>query len=148
MGFVPDNYIFTTFAYIFCSFMGNVGFINTMLKRPLWVLMAVLCIVFSSASKRLIEMKMAPYFTVSQALGKKIKDGSREKREIYKSVIQPEKKHAGNNIPEFLFFLTALTSLAFILSYGRYYFQKGFAMQPYVTANSLPLYLRVHRLQV
>jgi hypothetical protein len=126
----------------------NNNYIATALKRHFWVLMAVLCIVFSSASKRLIEMKMAPYYTVYQALGKKIKDGCRDKRDSFKFFKQADSKRADTNNPEFLFFLSALAAFVIMLSSGRFFYQKSFTGHSFIVTGSLPLFLRTHRLQV
>ena len=128
--------------------MKNNKFINALLRRPFWILMAVLCIVFSSASKRLIELKMAPYFTASQALSKKLKDGSRDKREFLKSFIQSEKQNADSSIPELLFLCDALFAFAIIFFGCRNSGQKGFTGLSFVSISSPRLYLNQHRLQV
>ena len=89
---------------------------DTLIKRPLWILMAVLCIVFSSASKKLIVQKLSPYLTVSQSISKKIKDGSRNKHQYLSassySVNQSEPEtDAGINFYVTTLFTFALFSL-------------------------------------
>ena len=118
-----------------------------MLKRPFWVLMAVLCIVFSSASKRLIEQKLAPYFTSSEALGKKVKDGSRDKREFFKSTVQSEKQSPDNPGLDFSFPLATLIAVALIFLSGKDFSPTRYSRLPQLVAP-LPLYLQIRKLQV
>ena len=118
-----------------------------LLKRPFWILMAVMCIVFSGATKKLIEQKMAPYITISQALGKKIKDGSKDKRDCFKLVVHSEQQNADTAIPGILFFLSALIAIAGIL-FGTLLVHKVAIRKSPFTIAILPLYLRTHRLQV
>jgi len=122
---------------------------SLLLKQPLWLLMAVLCIVFSSASKRLIEVRAEQRFShnssASPATSKKIKDGSRDKRQFLQTFIQSE-KNADSSIPEFLFFLSALVFLSFISS--GVYNPVSFTKQPVISSGAIPLYLQVRKLQV
>jgi len=122
------------------------------LNHPQWLLMAVFCIVFSSASKRLIELRSDQRFyhscTSSQNIGKKLKDGSRDKREFFKTFVQSEKQHADNTIPGFLFFLSAFVSLAFIFLFNSYIRYFRFTRQPVIAVSAVPLYLQHRRLQV
>jgi hypothetical protein len=123
--------------------------INAFLKRPLVILMALLCIVFSSASKRLIEQRLAPYLTVSQTLGKKIKTGSRDKRHFFNAQIAPEHQAAPDLAPDLLFLVSSLAAAVLTFIFGARYttvFSSAFQVAP--SATAVPLYLRAHNLRV
>ena len=141
------KFYFTMFAEIFC-FLINRRNIIALPKRFFLIVLALCCIVFSSASKKLIELKLAPYFTVSQALGKKIKDGSREKREILKLFVQSEQHSSDVSHPDVLFFMPALIALAFMFFGGILYRQTAFSKRQTASVNALPLYLHIRRIQV
>lgn len=122
--------------------------ILSILARPFWIMMAVFCIVFSSASKKLIEQRLAPFFTVSQSAGKKIKDGCRDKRDSFRLYVQSEKKSADTSIPEILFLLPALVYLAGLRFYRSDY---SFCISKTLAAahcSSLPLYLSDRNLRI
>jgi hypothetical protein len=118
------------------------------LKSYIWLFIAVICIVFSSASKRLIEAKVNPSnYNPVLSFNKKIKDGSRDRHEYLTVVV-----HAGNGLASgdniiVPLLLSALISLALLYSYGTPVqpVRKG---QPLVVAGLVPMYLWHRRLLV
>jgi len=125
-----------------------------MLKHPVWLLMAVFCIVFSSASKRLIELRLDERFnisyTTSQLINKKIKDGSRDKRDSFKTLVLAKKNQADNDKTQleslFLFSSPAFLSSLYLSGPGISY--SGFNKKAFIAFQALPLYLQIHKLQV
>lgn len=113
--------------------------------------MAMCCILFSSATKKLLELrferKVNPQYAASQVINKKIKDGCRDKRHYLKSKIQVVKQQAPDTDGQGAFLLPGSISVSFFhYSEG----QSGYVAlhkQP-VIAASLPLYLQHRRLQV
>lgn len=80
--------------------MKHGAFISSFLGKTFWGIMAVLCVLFSSASKRLIQLKLAPYLTVNETAGKKLKDGCRDRKEKYKLVIRNYQKKPGKDVAQ------------------------------------------------
>ena len=119
------------------------------IKSYVWLLMAVFCIVFSSASKRMIEIKVNPAsYPTSAAFIKKIKDGSRDKREFLNKVIHADHLQTPDGVFSNLFLLSALISFAvsFLLTGIA---REDDAMSPNKANPAVALlYLRHHRLQV
>ena len=116
--------------------------------RPIWLLIAVCCILFSGASKKLIELKLAHNFTTSQLQGMKLKNGCRDRRDSFRLFDQSEKKAADASNPEVLFSLPALSVLAFILLFGAYFRRKGFLLPAQNVPGNFPIYLFIRKLQV
>jgi hypothetical protein len=116
--------------------------------RPIWLLIAVCCILFSGASKKLIELKLAHNFTTSQLQGMKLKNGCRDKRDSFRLYDQSEKKAANASDPEFLFSLPALSVLAFIFLFGAYFRREGFLIPAQDVPGNFPIYLFIRKLQV
>ena len=111
-------------------------------------MIAVCCILFSGASKKLIELKLAHNFTSSQLQGMKLKNGCRDKRDSFQLLVQSEKQGAGNSNPDILFFLPALISLAFIYLFGSYFHRGKILHEAHAVASRFPLYLYIRKLQV
>ena len=87
---------------------------KTSLTGYLWLFMAVFCIVFSSASKWLIEQKVNPayYYSPVATFNKKIRDNSRDKREYMYKITQAEKQQPADNELSAEFLIPSLFSLA------------------------------------
>jgi hypothetical protein len=133
--------------YLISSVVRNESTRYNYIKRPLWIIMAVFCIVFSSASKKLIELHLAPYITVAEASGKKIKDGCRDRRQhlnaqvVHQASIAPD----GSELPQF-FISAFLTAAALLLA-------AGFVFKPSPRPGSaqpalLPLFIRHRNLRI
>ena len=124
------------------------NFSKTGIKGYVWLLMAVFCIVFSSAFKRVIEIKTTPAsYSGSFAFSKKIKDGSRDKHQYSSAITNSDHQSAANSDLSILFFLSSFITLALLyLSTGT---TRGFTFvgQPAIPRGR-SLYLQHSRLQV
>jgi len=121
-----------------------------MLNQPQWLIMALFCIVFSSASKRLIELRIDQRFNyaATATIGKKIKDGSRDKREFFKSLSQSTTQRADDSNPVFFFAVSAFIAVALLYFFNGNLSQRVFKQQHENLAVVTPIYLNVRRLQV
>ncbi len=118
------------------------------LKSYIWLFMALTCIVFSSASKRLIEQKVNPAnYNAELSFNKKIKDGSRDKHEYLSKVVHGEKRQSSDDNFAVLVLLSALISLV-LLYVSEHVRQVKYKEQSLAFAGLLPVYLQHHRLQV
>lgn len=118
------------------------------LKGYTWLFTAVLCIVFSSASKKLIELKVTPAnYSSSHVFSKKIKDGSRDKRQYLNAIIHTDNQQSPDNNFSVLFFLSSFITLALLYIYTGNLHQVILIQQP-VISGGRRLYLRHSRLQV
>jgi uncharacterized MAPEG superfamily protein len=111
--------------------------------------MALFCIVFSSASKRLIELRIDQHFNyaATATIGKKIK-GCRDKRDFFRTSIQSTSQQADNNSPEFFFFLSAFIAIALLYFFEGDLSKRIFKAQVLAPGSVRPLYLHNRRLQV
>jgi hypothetical protein len=114
--------------------------------------MAMFCIVFSSASKKLIELRLDQKFYHCYAIGnitnKRIKDGSRDRREHFQKSVQSIKNSPDDSNPDLLFIPPDDLSLSLVLSSFTHSCAAAVPIQPDVIADGLPLYLRIRKLQV
>ena len=134
--------------------MENKRNIKTNINRAVWLVMAVLCIVFSSAFKRLIQLRadeksgIANNFTSTRSLSQNIKDGHRERHE-YQAIVQNDKQ------PSPLPSLHPASHLVYLIaSRGFSVLYKANAsrircndLQP-VFYGSLPLFLQFRKLEI
>jgi hypothetical protein len=125
--------------------------INIFFQRPLWLLMAMFCVVFSSATKKLVELrferKVNPQYAAFQLVNKKIKDGCRDKRHYLKSKVQVVKQQAPDTDVQGSFLAPDPVSFTFSPKFESFAHVVASGQQP-TFAAALPLYLRHHRLQV
>lgn len=120
------------------------------ITRPLWLFMAMLCIVLSGPSKKLLEVrfdrKVNNHAPIGTLINKKIKDGTRDKRQYLQSVVHAGKQSPGNDgqvlfiVPEII---AHLIPSFFEGSYGRHN-----AIKQQVVIAFTPLFLLHRRLQV
>ena len=122
---------------------------STGVKSYLWLFMAVVCIVFSSASKKLIEQKVNPVFYYSAlSFNKKIKDGCRERHEYLTKVVHADNHQSQDNTVPTVLFLTTLFSFAFLFFSRSTVTRAKLEEQHLALAGVRSLYLRDHRLEV
>ena len=119
------------------------------MKSYLWLFMAVVCIVFSSASKKLIEQRVNPVFYYSAlSFNKKLKDGFRERHEYLTKVIHADNHQSPDNTLPTVLFLTSLFSFA-VLYFNRVATTRAALKEQHMAlAGVRSLYLRDHRLEV
>ena len=117
----------------------------SIVRRFFWGVMAVMCVLFSSASKRLIQLKLAPYLTVNEVQGKKLKDGCRDRKEKIKLVVKTPQQHPGKFVPDFF---CAFYGQAWRVTQRADMVYAGYAASAQVPdfAGGLPLYIRQRRL--
>lgn len=118
---------------------------NHHLRGLFWLLLAVICIVFSSASKKLIQQKTDPaaYYSTS-TLDKKIKDGSRERREYLTNITQFVDLQSADLVNFALLFTVVLS----LVLYSRGKAPSKFQSERSGSLQLPGLFLRHHRLQV
>ena len=118
------------------------------LKSLLWLFLALICIVFSSASKKLIQQKVNPQlYSSALSFNKMIKDGCRDRHIYQTKLVQRDNQLApGDTISSVLYFGT-LFSFA-ILFFGRRIATPVAKEQHLALASVHALYLRDHRLEV
>lgn len=91
--------------------------------------------------------KVNPQYSAFQLVNKKIKDGSRDKRQYLKSKIQVVKQQAPDTDVQGAFLLPGINSIAFQHCVEMHEGGAYLKQQP-AFARSLPLYLQHHRMQV
>ena len=83
------------------------------LRSLLWLALAAICIVFSSASKKVIEQKINPvYYHSALAFNKKVKDGCRDRHEYLAHVAGDVEHLSPADLLTATFFLAGLVFLA------------------------------------
>ena len=118
-------------------------------KSYFWLFMAVVCIVFSSASKKVIEQKVNPDLYYSAlSFNKKIKDGSRERHEYLAKVTHTDNLQSPDNAVPTIFFLATLFPLAFLFFSRSTATHTALKEQHLSLVGVRSLYLRDHRLEV
>ena len=122
--------------------------IKAILRGHLWLLMAVFCIVFSSASKKLIEQKVNPTYYAPLSFSKKIKDGSRDKRDYLNKITLSDKQQSQDNSGPVFFLLSTLISIALLYLASNSIQSIIFKEQHLALRGIGSLYLQHHRLQV
>jgi hypothetical protein len=121
---------------------------HNLVKRSFWIVLAVLCIVFSSATKKLIQQRVAPYLTISQSAGQKIKNGCRDKRHSLTPTVTSTTQSAPDLQPDVLFFLSALVSFAFLYQLATRRQQAIPSRHSLFYTGNQPLYLQYRKLQI
>ena len=121
------------------------------IRGALWLLVAVVCIVFSSASKRVIELRYNPAASSTHGFfDKKIKDGSRDKHTYFNAVshsVQQSPVDHDNDLAA-LFLLSSFITLAYFYFYRGGNLLPVFSAQRVISPGCYPLYLQLGRLQV
>jgi hypothetical protein len=121
---------------------------NSRLKSLFWLFLALICIVFSSASKRLIQQKVNPQlYNSTLSFNKKIKDGCRDRHEYNTRVVRAANEFAPGDTISAVLYLGTLFSFAILFFEHRRaaYVAKE---QHLALARVHSLYLRDHRLEV
>ncbi len=118
------------------------------LRSFLWLCLAVFCIVFSSASRKLIERKVNPSHFTQTFLSKKIKDGFRNKHNYTNRVSAADHVQFPDNAPIVPFLFGTFISFALLFLLGGSINTFGFKEQHSPLGSLRPLYLRHRRLQV
>ncbi len=122
---------------------------NFSVKRYIWLFMAVICIVFSSASKKIIEQKVDPaHYSSALSFNKRLKDGCRDRHEYLTKVVRAGTAQTPGVDLNSLFVLSALISLVLLSLYDSHARLQTTQEQPLALAGPAPLYLQHHRLQV